>query len=222
MAFSEFERYQYLIEDFLLKEAVEFKSSYDKDKISEIAKEAGEFSNEYEIYLTDSFFESQMELAILFPHNFRASFLIQIISFVEHELKKICEYHLALTNASFSFDLRDELENAKKYLTKHVGIRIEDLNPEWGVIKNFKTIRNVIVHGNGKVKKSDKRWEEVNNFTRLRGAIKSEEHIFKSVQSIESSELTIILTGKEVNEELLKTAKSFFKKLLEDELKFNK
>lgn len=213
LVFLDFKNYQNTIEKFLELEKQNLEKSYQK-KISELNENNTDSWNR----MVENFSERYNEIARIFPHNFRASFLIQIISFIEHELKEICEQYEFSNKTKYSVnDLNgnNDIEKAKKYLTKSCNVNFEKLNPEWQFILMVKRIRNKLVHHQGFVKKVEKDWELFNEFNRKKEFL---EFVPKG-EFVESPR--IIIRSRLLIDELLKNTKRFFKKLLESELKYN-
>ena len=50
-------------------------------------------NEEYYYHLTDVMSERWQEISTKYPHNFRASFLVQFYSGIESELRKICDHY---------------------------------------------------------------------------------------------------------------------------------
>ncbi len=225
VALIEFMNYHNLIEGFLLQEEIKLGQSYDVNANIELLEGEEEYPIRHANHLEDSYVEMNSMISVNYPHNFRSFFFIQLISFVEYELRRICEFHYYSNSGGVGpmEDWRsDYLGNAKNYLKESANIKIDDLNPEWGFIKTAKEIRNKFVHHHCKIMRSDVQWKNIEMFIRNKHSINFRESgmiiEISRKRSNEIEEFTIILSGKEVNEELLRNVQSLFKKLLKMEI----
>jgi hypothetical protein len=213
LALVEFKNYQNTIEKFLESEKQNLEKSY-QNKITELSENDTNSWNR----IAENYSEKYSDIARIFPHNFRASFLIQIVSFIEHELKDICEQYEFLKKTKYSInDLKgnNDIEKAKQYLAKSCNVNFANLNPEWQFIIMVKRIRNKIVHHQGFVKKIERDWKLFYDFNR-------EKEFFRfspKGEFVESPKL--VISNRLLNDKLLKCTEQFFKKLLESELKFS-
>ncbi len=192
----------------------------DKHEIANESKKWEPYEKEYYDHLSDQFFERHWEISELYPHNFRASFLIHIISFIEYELKKICDYYHETSKTDFSIsDLKgnSEIEKAKIYLTNVCKVDFSKLNPEWNFINTCKLIRNKLIHQQGILNETDK---ELNKFIQKTTFIKIREPVSQVKMYNLSNQ--IIIHSKDLNNQLLKSTEDFFEKLIVTELKFVK
>ncbi|MBW6482310.1 MAG: hypothetical protein K0B10_04540 [Vicingaceae bacterium] len=88
----------------------------------------------------------------ILSNTFYSSFLVQIISLIEHELRGIC---LLIENYNYQkFSINDlkghsDIDKAKTYLLKTIELKTNLLNPEWQTVKNCYLLRNSIVHNQG-------------------------------------------------------------------------
>jgi hypothetical protein len=76
LAFVDLNNYQSLMETFLETAKINHEGEFDKDKIEAVAKSYHPHEFEYRSYLEEQYFEAHFELSELYPHNFRASYLI--------------------------------------------------------------------------------------------------------------------------------------------------
>ncbi|WP_316805322.1 hypothetical protein [Pedobacter nototheniae] len=216
IAFQELLDYYKIIEQGLVSEKntrfKNFSKNY-KDAVSNVNEQG------YESYLQSELASEYMKLDYYFPHNFRASFLIQIFSFIEYELKQICNHHhhLLATDISIS-DLKgsSDLDKANLYLKKVCKINFNNLQPEWNYLNSVRKIRNRLVHHQGTITFDDPDRKTILSF------IKSSEDISIKEEKLEKKDfdkkdITIMITGKEFNEKFLDNAEIFFKNLLEIE-----
>jgi len=212
-ALADFKKYQTFIENFLEIEKNQLDESYKKN-LSELNQKDSKKINE----IAEKYYYKSGEIATLFPHNFRASFLIQIITFIEHELKLICEHYEFEKQTKYSInDLKgnNEIEKAKQYLEKTCNVNFDNLNSEWQFILKIKRIRNKLVHFQGFVKKTEKDWKIFNDFN-------NKPKYFDFTPKGELvEEPKLIIKNRLLIDDLLLITEKFFKKLLEKELKYN-
>jgi hypothetical protein len=220
IAFIELNSYQNFIETFLEGEKDKHRESFSKAEAEEVAKSYHPDEARYYEFLESQYLDRYLELSELYPHNFRASFLINIISFIEYELKKICDYDHILYKRDFSIsDLKGNsvIEKAKNYLSKSCKVDFANLNAEWTFINICRQIRNNIVHEQGILTSSSKNWQELNDFIQKNNYLKIRpENSFVKIGGLTNQ---LIITSKELNDNLLKATEKFFEKLLVDELK---
>jgi len=207
--FNDLNNYQNLIEGFLEKQKDQVEKDFNETDLELESKKADENSDAYYLHLIDFYSERHHEIAKLFPHNFRATFLTQIISVIESELKKICDHFGHHKNQLFKIDdMRgiDDLQKCKDYLKRIADINFEGLNIEWQYIKNCKSLRNKIVHQDGRVNKKDEK---------LMGFIKGSSSLeVQESNSIHGDDIEFIIIDNKLIEKLLVAAKDFFIKLL--------
>lgn len=218
LAFLELHGYYKVMEDFLDNEKLRLETRFSEEDLLEEAKTNLEFPREYYNHLQNQYSERHWELSILYPHNFRASFLGQIISFIEFELKKICDFYQTLNNEIFGInDLKggSDIENCKKYLQKVCNVDFEKLQPEWNFINNAKTIRNKVTHHQGIIDLKD---NDLKKFVNSHKGLSFKEDNL-TVSKNEITHYTLIICRKDFCDELLTITELFFKKLFEDQLK---
>jgi hypothetical protein len=222
IAFLELNSYQDLVETFLETEKNKHRDSFSKAEAQEVAKSYHPDEAAYYDFLEGQYLDRYLELSEFYPHNFRASFLIHIISFIEYELKKICDYDYTLYMRDISIsDLKGNsgIEKAKIYLSKSCKVDFDNLNPEWDFINVCRLIRNNIVHEQGILNPLSNHGKQLNDFIEKNNYLK----IRSENSSVKIGNLTnqLIITSKVLNDNLLKFAEKFFEKLLIDELKFS-
>lgn len=222
LAFIELKNYQSVIENFLDEEKIKLKPTFNESDIIQKAQANLEIRQEYYSYLLDQCAERAWELNELYPHNFRASFLTQIISFVEYELKKICDHHHHIKKSNFGIsDLKgnSDFEKAQKYLSKVAGVNFLNLEPEWEFINKSRIIRNKIIHQQGVLLKIEKDFKQLDDFVNKQVGLKYKQKK-ETVGSETITEFTLIISSKDFSINLLRSTEIFFKKLLEQELKY--
>ncbi|PRP66677.1 hypothetical protein [Nonlabens agnitus] len=151
--FSFFSEYQLLIQDFLLDKSQEIDFPVVNTKISN--KNVSSIISKIE--------ESQ-KYGIIFSNILQSSLLISVFSFYEVELMKICDTHASRTNSNFSVkDLKghSDFEKIKMFLTKQCKLIITNPAYQWDFINSLKTVRNCLVHNNGKCLKTSKTYRVI-------------------------------------------------------------
>lgn len=216
LAFNEFDSYQRMIEKFLSEEQTRL-----EQKIKNFGYDKNENEQGYSDYLLTQLLEGHVSLSKLYTHNFRASFFIQLISFIEYELRSICEYHHSVEKTDFGIqDLKgnNDMDKAKIYLSKSAKIDFNKLNPEWQFIQEAKEIRNILVHHQSRI--------ILNNKTNIRLKKIFNERNYYEYYKIPNSddgngfeEGHFLITNSAANRKLIANTKLFFTKLLEIELK---
>lgn len=207
--FMDLRNYQNLIEDFLSNKKNELEENYNQIDLEKEAAKAGPNKDQYYQHLIDSFAERHHEISRQFPHNFRASFLIQIVSVIESELKKICNHYGASTHQKFRVDDlkgHDDLEKCKIYLKTTVGLNFINFEKEWNYIKLCKLLRNKIVHNDSTIKRTD---NNLINFSK-----KSESIEFLNYEYTDDLQIEFIIVNKKLIDKLLDSSKHIFNILL--------
>ena len=216
LVFVDYRNYQNLMEDHLAKNIKYFEEKHNENSLAQEAKKAGEHQSEYLSHLLDMYFDEHLNLSIQYPHNFRASFLTQIFSFIEYELRAICKHHHSLNKTDFSVsDLQgaSDMDKAKKYLSRAAKIEFDALNPEWSAINTVRKLRNKIVHHQGIVTTADPDWTELDMFI-------GHNNFIELIEVTTDNKLdtikyyNIIIKNKSLNDKLIKDTENFFIKLL--------
>jgi hypothetical protein len=219
LIFEEFHNYLNLMEDFLSKNIKDFEEKLDKNKknIERESRKVGEFKNDYQNHFEGMLFEQYHNIFILYPHYFRTSFLIHLISFIEFELREICyDFHYRHSTDFSINDLKgnSDFDKAKKFLTRTVNINFNQLNPEWNFINTVRKIRNKLVHHQGIICENDNDFNEIELFVDNYDFISFDTNLFNnSSKNLKCHNL--IIKKKDMNKFLLRNAEKFFIKLLE-------
>ena len=207
--FGKFHDYLNLMESYLQKELEKHNESFNEQELEEYSMTAGEHHREYLAYLVGEHFKETTVLGFDFPNSLRSSLVIQIFSFMEFELRNICNYHSTSTNSDFSLtNLKgnSDIDEAKKYLSKRAEIDFNQLNPEWPYINCVRTIRNLLVHHQGTINSDNSDFQKVKDF-----ASNNELELRKK----ESGNFDLIIPNRKMPENLIANAKSFIDKILE-------
>ena len=150
-----------------------------KSKINQIEKEfeeikGSENENEYSETLIDEYWRYDKVFSKL-TYN---PMLSSVYGFLEHWLKKICEYdnQKGFSNISVS-DLsgRNYIEKSRLYLEKIAFISLTELEKDWVRIQKVQQIRNLITHNNSNIFKGNSK-------------INYNKELFKLLQNEESIE----------------------------------
>jgi hypothetical protein len=158
--------------------------------------------------------KEQVWVDLMFPHYFRATFLILVLAFIEHELGAICDIHQRKHRVEYSaqeLKCKSEFDKTRRYLTRAVGIDFNSLEPEWNFISVLRRIRNSLVHNQGKMQKESKNWHVVELFLK--------DYPVMTVEEIGSHEVRLVISDSKLNVALLSKAQSFFEKLIHGELR---
>jgi hypothetical protein len=215
MAFIEFRNYYQIIESSLATEAGK-KISHFNIKYNELVASAIEEG--YAAHLDQQFAEQVTQLSYYFPHAFRSSFLIQVFSFIEFELKEICNHHHNTNHTDISLgDLKgsSDLDKAKIYLTKVCKVNLNNLQPEWTYLLEVRRVRNALVHHAGIVVSDHPDRKQLVPFIDKEAGIEFKEKVTDRKPDLSKEDLTIMVTGQAFIERLLSMSEELFKKLLE-------
>jgi len=145
---------------------------------------------------------------------FRKSFLVQIISMIENQLRTICELVEEYNFQKFSVhDLKgfSDLLKTKTYLTKTIEIDFNTLNPEWNFIQNCQGLRNIIVHHQGVFSEQDKK--------NLKTFIERHDSLVEIPQYYDPKKqklyINFAITDEGFNKEFIQKTSLFFDKLFD-------
>ncbi|MDR7131367.1 hypothetical protein J2X69_003728 [Algoriphagus sp. 4150] len=210
--FGEFRDYLYLMESLFTQEKEKAQQSFNINYLEEEAKSAGEDHRDYLNFLMS---EKHREISLIsydFPNGFRASFLTQLFSFLEFELKNICYYHSTKNGLDFSINhvnSGSEFDKIKTYLTKKAKIELNKLNSEWEFIKNIKLVRNLLIHHQGLIS------DQNQNFTKIRKFAENNSLTFtKYNQSENQITYILILPDRKILENTILVFKQFIFELI--------
>ena len=89
-----------------------------------------------------------------FPSLQRRSAFLTVWSYLEHQLDQLCLFYQSERKFGLSFmDLSGQgIDRSTAYLEKVAGLQGLKESEEWDVLKTLQRIRNVIVHGDGKLR----------------------------------------------------------------------
>ncbi len=138
---GDFEHYLRILEEFLS----EYKQNFETN-VSSTAATLGK--EEKEQYLEHSA-ELYSTFGKDFPRILRYSSFTFLYSLVEANLENICNYLEPSCGPALKESSDRGIERSKKYLKNVIKIKFPDTTSEWNEIKNYKYIRNCIVHNQG-------------------------------------------------------------------------
>lgn len=119
----------------------------------------------YHFNLDDGDYDLNFIFTEYFPSFQRKSALISLMSFLEIELKQLCEFYKETMPTYKNFKSKDLwIDKSVNYLIKHVKLNISKSNKIWNQLKIIQKIRNVIVHENGQITSEHKDYKEINTF----------------------------------------------------------
>ena len=89
-----------------------------------------------------------------FPSLQRRSAFLTVWSYLEHQLDRLCLFYQSERKFGLSFmDLSGQgIDRSTTYLEKVARLQGLKASEEWNVLKTLQRIRNVIVHGDGKLR----------------------------------------------------------------------
>ena len=90
-----------------------------------------------------------------FEDMLRKSFFVSLYSFFESVVLNECRARKSIKENIF-LDLSDlagqnDIDKAKTYFTKVLQLDFPRSTPEWGEIQNYKTLRNCVIHAQGRI-----------------------------------------------------------------------
>ncbi|MCX2429933.1 hypothetical protein [Pedobacter sp. GR22-10] len=218
LSFSELSSYHIMMEKFLHNELLKIEAHY--EEIEKQKVEGGESEQHKEMYL-DSVGEDYQMVKSYHAHSFRASFLVHLFSMLEYHLKVHCDFVADHIKSAYRMsDLREESDimRAKKFLEKSFKIDWSKLSPEWTSLLHLKTIRNNIVHFNGRAQKNEKVWKSLAALPP--GWYEIREGKFDDVDSRGRTKYepdhyySYVITSSSLNEHFLHNIKSFLTKIV--------
>jgi len=115
------------------------------------------------------------ELEEEFVQRFRQSFIIQLFSYVESDLKSTCTSHSSATESTYSItDLKgnNDLDKIKRYMSKSMNIEIAKF-PLWLFINSLRILRNKIVHENAMIQTQDSDFKNLSAFAKNKFKLQS-------------------------------------------------
>jgi hypothetical protein len=150
------------------------------------------------------------EIELEFIQRFRNSILIQLFSYLENELKNICNAHSQSTKSTYTVnDLKgnSDLEKIKKYLTKSMNLEVGKFSL-WPFINNLRVVRNKIVHENSIIQITDGDLKSMRIFSKEKFLLKSE--------NPNPEFYNIIFDNREFLDECLNKIESFIQEIMKE------
>lgn len=151
------------MEEYIERSVDEFYKTCDLESLEKIKIE----NEDYYYHLTDVMSERWQEITVAYPHNFRASFLTQIYSGIESELRKICEHYHRKEKTSKSADelkAKNDIARYAKFLKTQAGVNFNALKDDWAYIGFIRKIRNLIIHHQCKITGGSPDWQQIKKF----------------------------------------------------------
>lgn len=162
--------------------------------------------------------EQLYELEEEFVQRFRQSLIIQLFSYVERDLKSICNSHSSSTESIYSIiDLKgsNDLDKIKKYMSKSMNIEIAKFSL-WPVINSLRILRNKIVHEDATIQANDNDFNNLFAFAKNRFKLKSDnpKPIFYTIKLYDQIFLNeCIKNVEDFMKEIMLTYKPIFNKV---------
>ncbi|WP_367769163.1 hypothetical protein AB3G33_10650 [Flavobacterium sp. WC2421] len=151
-----------------------------------------------------------LEIEQEFIQRFRKSIVIQIFSYLESELKSICNTHSDSTKSIYTVnDLKgnSDLDKVKKYLTKSMKIEVGKFDL-WPFINNLRILRNKIVHENSTIQINDGDLKAIKTFSNNKFLLESE--------NPNSEFYNIVFNNQDFLDECLNKIESFIQEIMKD------
>lgn len=102
----------------------------------------------------------------------RRSFLISIYSYMEHKLVMVCRAKEKTSHCRLSdVKARNDLERVRKFCLEELHVEFPEKTPEWREIKNYRLLRNCIVHHSSMIDEDYKSNELMNYLIKKRGLL---------------------------------------------------
>ncbi|MDO6804016.1 hypothetical protein Q4595_16340 [Wenyingzhuangia sp. 1_MG-2023] len=213
IVFDDLRKYQNLIENFLVTQKINLEEKNFEVEINNKMNDSEKYDKYLELVGSENEekFENYHEIARMFPHNFRVSFLTQIISVVETKLNKICDDLGTIKNQKFMVgDLKgsNDFEKCKEYLKKISDIDFNTINNEWEYVLQCKSLRNNLVHSGNSIKMNNKK---LVNFIENNESFECD-----YVEYIDEKEniISFVIINSKLIDKLIDKSQNLFEKLL--------
>ncbi len=175
--------------------------------------------------------EKWQEISVSYPHNFRASFLTQVYSGLESELRKICDhYHRKKKTPKTAEEMnaRNDIAKYAKFLRSQAHVDFTKLKDDWNYIDLIRKIRNRIIHHQGKINGGHPDWSSIKKlisdnpdmieFKEDLNELDEDGNLYYS--SRPKYGFTFIIISLKLNKQFLEVLERFFTQLLVHELKY--
>lgn len=188
--------------------------SYFKENIQQLIKRKKELSrllkedieaNPGDTEILQNAYSDDMLRNKFFPNILLGSTIVNILSFLESALTKICEDYIDFVDSEIKLkhiNGSNNIERTKIFLKIVINIDIHKLDKNWNIISDFWKIRNCIVHQNFKVMN----WNLLNKQHDLYKIISR----YRDISVNATNERLIIMGNKDI-EKLLHSTKLFVK-----------
>jgi len=229
--------YQETVEQYFKKNANNISSQMDRLRTEPFDKR--KTPQEY----IDSLLDDYRSFEVQFPNHFRASFLSQMCSLFETHLKRLCLLHYELINPDYdspkmrSFLKKDNIHSYGEYFKELPDLDFDKVKSDFEFLVIVYRIRNVFTHHSGrlikpeseeivndskkKVKVVKNHFEEIDKFADKYFMQIEKRYSFKRVNQkiIYDRSNYVLLLKQDFNIVVLAVIRSFFTKLLSDNLR---
>lgn len=161
--FMDLKAYMKFMEEYIENASKKFDEENDEDELEKLKST----NEEYYYHRIDTLSERWHEINRYYPHNFRASILIQICSGIEYELTRICDnYHRRKATPEGLKEMKgkNEFLKIKKFLKMQANVNFSALQKDWEYIDLMRRIRNLIVHHQAGIKSIHGDWNAIKSF----------------------------------------------------------
>lgn len=135
----------------------------------ELRKNKSKYHEQYIEHIQDNYIDEFTKINSDYIQNLRRSQIIMLFSFLESKLKEGCNSYAEAHNKEYTISNlkgQSDLDKIKLFIKRSMGMKIDDLNPEWNYLNSVRVVRNKIVHHNGLIKKSDKDFNKIEKFSK--------------------------------------------------------
>lgn len=181
-----------------------------------------EFKFAYKQHLLDTYIDDIINFDVHYPQYFRRFFLTQLYSFIESEMKFICEFinenkkylpnmkYLSSRQKNAKVEKNSFFDSYFNYLSEFENISRIDFVEELEHLDKMRAVRNCITHNMSIISKQNPNFVDIEKLSHKDTGIR--------LAALENSadEYEIQLVDDTIIEATIKTATSFFNKLLEE------
>jgi hypothetical protein len=154
--FSEAGSELFLFQEYLrtLESFMEIQAQKHEESLKELIA-SGQIGYDEESGPESNYDSHMLDLLSSFEDMLRKSFFVSLYSFLEATLINECRSQSGSNNnvsVSFNdFQGKNDIDKAKAYYTRVLQLNFPSNTPEWCEIQNYKTLRNCLVHAQGRV-----------------------------------------------------------------------
>lgn len=204
------------------KDFIDFNEKNIKKEIKKINKEFSNLQKKFENepakynaamdFLEQDYIDALQKLDNEYKQNLRRSQIILLYSFLEVKLRDGCNSYASFYNKEYTVgNLRgqNDLDKIKLFIKNSMHIKINELNPEWNFLDNLRKVRNKIVHHNGSIKKTDKDYRAISQFSENRFQLNADKR---------SENFVIELSDNKFLKEIIENISKLYYKILDLEI----